>query len=852
MAFECLEDRTLLTAVPFGAVPDDTAEFMLGDVLVTVVLMESSENISLINPNSEDWTDPAIEVVKQRVTEGMTWWEDTLGEMYPNAPHSLNFHYDFTYADNPVETRYEPIANISNEFDSWIYDFLNLVDYGSTGNFSSDIYAFNHSQREAYGTDWAFTVFVVNDENDSDGEFASGGSFARAFAFPGGQFFITPAGRPASTYAHESGHIFWARDEYLGAGSYTDRRGYYNAQNWNAWDNPAFQQPDVDQADSIMANGTYLLDAYGAYTSSQPSLEMIGWRDSDGDGIFDVLDVPLTLTGSGSVDTETDEYRFVGSSSVQTLVNENSSGQQNDITINEISRAEYRIDPVNPGGEWMALVAGVSGTYVADLDLRIPLPDANPHVIEIRTIDDDSGVTSPIFQGDTTTATSFLQQGINGFVWNDIDDNTQIDPGEPGLSGWTVRLVDAEGEPSAVDAVEPDDHASFTRLDSVNSKVTLTTVGVSVDGSVYARNGNPSSTGSKVFNYFHDDTGWGGAWTPESRNLRMDFATPVSAISLDAVGNSSSDYGRLEVYDGAGILLARYTTGQLGFGEVEAMTVGRSTPDIAHAIARGHMGSDINLDNLRFGPEIETLTNGAGAFSLSNLPAGTYYVEAVAPGSPDPLTQQHEITLAEGEAAGDVNFDGQAASWRNPATPTDVNDDGIVSPLDALLVISYINAHPQDPSVPPSPAEPPPYYDVDGNGIVSALDVLTVVSKLNAQAAGGPESEPADVPRGPGEGESTPSKPLVPTPFLAAAMPATPLPPSESLSSPTTPYQERATNHRDLWRTAADDYFRQCNSPGRESSVAVRQINELDGDLDQILPEIALDIAILSEGVVIV
>ena len=131
-----------------------------------------------------------------------------------------------------------------------------------------------------------------------------------------------------------------ARDEYLGAGSWTDHRGYYDAQNWNAADNPT---PGFSQVDSIMTTGTLLNNAYDAHTSSPSSLEMIGWRDSDGDGILDVLDVPLTLSGSGFVDPGAGEYRFIGTSSVQTLPNLNSSGLQNDITINEISRAEFTL-----------------------------------------------------------------------------------------------------------------------------------------------------------------------------------------------------------------------------------------------------------------------------------------------------------------------------------------------------------------------------------------------------------------------------------------------------------------------------------------------------------------------------
>jgi len=42
---------------------------------------------------------------------------------------------------------------------------------------------------------------------------------------------------------------------------------------------------------------------------------------------------------------------------------------------------------------------------------------------------------------------SMLRPGINGFVWTDLDGDGFLDNGEPRLSGWTVRLVDSQGEP---------------------------------------------------------------------------------------------------------------------------------------------------------------------------------------------------------------------------------------------------------------------------------------------------------------------------------------------------------------------------------------------------------------------
>ncbi len=49
---ECLERRQLLAAVPFGASADDTAEFMLGEVLVSVVLLESNGQL---DADTENW-----------------------------------------------------------------------------------------------------------------------------------------------------------------------------------------------------------------------------------------------------------------------------------------------------------------------------------------------------------------------------------------------------------------------------------------------------------------------------------------------------------------------------------------------------------------------------------------------------------------------------------------------------------------------------------------------------------------------------------------------------------------------------------------------------------------------------
>ena len=72
------------------------------------------------------------------------------------------------------------------------------------------------------------------------------------------------------------------------------------------------------------------------------------------------------------------------------------------------------------------------------------------------------------------------------------------------------------------------------------------------------------------------------------------------------------------------------------------------------------------------------------------------------------------------------------SAWQSPSRPLDVNDDGDVSPLDALVGINRINE--VGSGALPTPATPPPYYDTNGDGEHSPLDILVVINALNGGA----------------------------------------------------------------------------------------------------------------------
>ena len=572
LQLESLETRNLLASLPYGAGADDLGEFMLGDVYVTVVFMESNETVIAVNPtdnglepDSEDWTAQSIAETKQRITEGLQWWEDTLATI--TDKHELNFQIDFTYADTPVATAYEPIANYSDKYQDWGYDFLRTRGYNSgTSTINADVRDFNHRQRIANDADWAFTMFVLNDENDEDGRFRTGGSFTRAFAFAGGQFLVAPASRPASTFAHETGHIFWAMDEYSGGASYGKRRGYYDTQNLNGRrDNP---DPDFIQADSIMSSGNNpgdpLYEAYANHVSPASTLAMIGWQDSDGDGVFDVLDVPHQLTGNGYYDVSSERYRFVGNSKVQTLPNLNSSGYGNDITINEISRVEYRID----GGDWTTALS--PGVYEIDLDLSIPVP-AGSQSIDIRSVDSVTGVTSSVFTANFDGHVTATPSGAAGLVYYDNNTNGTWDVGEQGLSNVAVQLVDAGG--STIDltqSVNANDFAIGTNLTNAIPGVTLTAVG---DNSVVTAvtSEHPTVT-AHVIGISPDTVEWN-----VGRVLRIDFDQPVSQIQLDVIAVLAGVKGDLRAYSADGAVVAHHETDGLSTGQKETISIVRDS-----------------------------------------------------------------------------------------------------------------------------------------------------------------------------------------------------------------------------------------------------------------------------------
>ena len=80
-------------------------------------------------------------------------------------------------------------------------------------------------------------------------------------------------------------------------------------------------------------------------------------------------------------------------------------------------------------------------------------------------------------------------------------------------------------------------------------------------------------------------------------------------------------------------------------------------------------------------------------------------------------------------------------TWHNPNIATDVNADNRVSPIDALLVINYLNANGSG-GLPTG--SPPPFLDVSGDNQISPVDALLVINYLNQFGSGEGEATSAE------------------------------------------------------------------------------------------------------------
>ncbi|WP_236624879.1 tandem-95 repeat protein, partial [Rhodopirellula sp. SWK7] len=138
--------------------------------------------------------------------------------------------------------------------------------------------------------------------------------------------------------------------------------------------------------------------------------------------------------------------------------------------------------------------------------------------------------------------------------------------------------------------------------------------------------------------------------------------------------------------------------------------------------------------------------NGQNGVAVINAAGQLVYTPN--PGHTGEDTVTIEVEDVNGVKSGDVivQFNTTNNERTNPSEPTDVNRNGFVTALDALMIINLLNSGLGGTSggIPISaiPAGDDSYYDVNDDGFVTEVDALRVINALNAQDAGLAGGEP--------------------------------------------------------------------------------------------------------------
>jgi hypothetical protein len=252
-----VEDTNRGDARSATAVANNTSSYMTGTVAVGVVIVDGPPN------TSAKFTPEELSTVIAEVQEGA----NHLIGLSPTRAN-LNFVYDV----HTVILNLDPSAVTGEE--NWRDPAMSGIGYsaGSAGMYNY-IQHLRTTRWQNLSVDWGYIAF-----------FTKYNAFWFAYASVGGPRLVMQYSNNGwgpnqidRVFAHESGHIFGAPDEYGSSDCSTGGSwGYLGVPNCNCEVN------NPNSIDCLMKGNTF--------NTCQCTVGHFGWRDSDGDGIPDPID----------------------------------------------------------------------------------------------------------------------------------------------------------------------------------------------------------------------------------------------------------------------------------------------------------------------------------------------------------------------------------------------------------------------------------------------------------------------------------------------------------------------------------------------------------------------------------
>ena len=307
-----------ILSAPYGAQWYDVSEYLLGKVYVKVFFVESDEK----SPNTENWTEEEKTNCRKALEVALTEIRKRFIQEFEIKPGSGKLppgvNLDFIIDYETVEVSVEPIKLSGSgimfstgDLKIWITEIMAKKGFNRKNPppgpqpirpyppYQYNVAEYADYLRNTHGTDWAIVIFFVDNSNDEEGRFADGKSANHPMGIGGpGLLFFNNRGKPfperqkvpedpfsSIGIIHEFLHVWYAIDEHPYNKHFQQDAiiGYLAGQNLN------FKMAQGLKCSMISANAYW--PELCPHTKKQ-----IGWTDSNGNHIPDILDVKPVVT----------------------------------------------------------------------------------------------------------------------------------------------------------------------------------------------------------------------------------------------------------------------------------------------------------------------------------------------------------------------------------------------------------------------------------------------------------------------------------------------------------------------------------------------------------------------------
>lgn len=364
----------------------------------------------------------------------------------------------------------------------------------------------------------------------------------------------------------------------------------------------------------------------------------------------------------------------------------------------------------------------------------------------------------------TSDEDSVLVLSVDDLLANDVDPDLLTNPNEvvrvvlppfsTSVSGAAVTFDSATGQITydptgavSLQALAPGealtDSFAYSLIDSTDLVSNLVTVGITVDGindaptlQVDTPTLNPD--GPTIFNPLANDFDVDG--TIDASSIQINLQPSFGSLQVGADGTLTyTPFGSFSAED-----VFRYSVADnLGARSEEQLVSisANASPTAVDDAAGTFLGESFILNVASNDFDVDGTLNLA-SITIVNAPLRGQAIpqsNGTVQYLPDPDfvgrdSFDYRIADSEGRLSNVATATIQVVASRlqNPDRFSDVNDDGFVTAIDALLIINRLAQSGGDPIIVGPSDQGPPYFDVTGDQNVTALDALRVVNELAA------------------------------------------------------------------------------------------------------------------------